>query len=240
MKKYLSILFLIAFIVPSIVFASWWNPFSWFNNWTFHKTEIAPQVQVDTKTPEEKINELQKQLDELKNQQLDSTSTTTPVLEDKKIVPKTDNLTKVVKPAQVVDVCLNITGTQTQTPQGYSWSYGNICSVINLTDYCPNINGIQSKVPDGMFIYGSSKECLTQNEINYISDKMTEAKLLEEICGDDISLGFHKVLDLEQQGIDHGIGLYQHLLQRVFDSYLSNGDIHDEIMYCLLNKNYNK
>ena len=27
-----------------------------------------------------------------------------------------------------------------------------------------------------MFIYGSSKECLTQNEINYIADKMTEAK----------------------------------------------------------------
>jgi len=66
MKKYLLVLFLIAFIVPSIAFASWWNPFSWFNGWTFHKTEV-PQIQVETpKTSEEKINDLQKQLDDLK------------------------------------------------------------------------------------------------------------------------------------------------------------------------------
>lgn len=41
MKKYLIILLLIAFILPSVAFASWYNPFSWFYNWTFHKTEIT-------------------------------------------------------------------------------------------------------------------------------------------------------------------------------------------------------
>ena len=30
MKKYILILFLIVFIIPSVVFASWWNPFTWF------------------------------------------------------------------------------------------------------------------------------------------------------------------------------------------------------------------
>lgn len=30
MKKYLSVLFLVAFIIPSVAFASWWNPFTWF------------------------------------------------------------------------------------------------------------------------------------------------------------------------------------------------------------------
>lgn len=30
MKKYLLVLFLIVFVVPSVTFASWWNPFTWF------------------------------------------------------------------------------------------------------------------------------------------------------------------------------------------------------------------
>lgn len=78
MKKYLLSLLLIILIVPSVALASWWNPFSWFNGWTFHKSEIAPQVQTETqKTPEEKINELQKQVGDLKNQKLNSDSTTT-------------------------------------------------------------------------------------------------------------------------------------------------------------------
>ena len=44
MKKYLSILFLIAFIIPSIAFASWWNPFTWFRKNT--KPTEQPVVQV--------------------------------------------------------------------------------------------------------------------------------------------------------------------------------------------------
>jgi multidrug efflux pump subunit AcrA (membrane-fusion protein) len=94
MKKYLISLLLIVFILPSVAFASWYNPFSWFNGWTFHKTEVAPQSPVETqKTPEEKINDLQKQLDDLKKQQPVSTSTTTTpaVKKIKKAVPVIDN-----------------------------------------------------------------------------------------------------------------------------------------------------
>ena len=90
MKKYLTILFLIAFTVPSVALASWWNPFTWK---IFQRKEV-PQVQVEIeKTPEEKINELQKQLDDLKKQQPASTSTTTTQVEKetKKTVPVTDN-----------------------------------------------------------------------------------------------------------------------------------------------------
>lgn len=69
MKKYIAVLFLIMFIAPSVAFASWWNPFTWK---IFKKKEPVPQVQVinteKEKTPEEKIAELQKQLDELKNE----------------------------------------------------------------------------------------------------------------------------------------------------------------------------
>lgn len=176
MKKYLSVLVLSIFIIPSITFASWWNPLSWFDGWTSNKTEVALPLEIQ-KTSEEKINELQKQLDELKNEKPDSASTTTTSekTEVKKTASKTTNSTT-IKSTQVVDVCLNIAGIQTTTPLGYSWGYGNICSVINLTDYCPNINGVQSAIPDGMFVYGSKKECLTQNEINYIAEKMAEEK----------------------------------------------------------------
>lgn len=55
MKKYLISLVVLSLVVPQLVLAAWWNPFSWFNSWTLHKTEIAPIVQVETqKTPEEK------------------------------------------------------------------------------------------------------------------------------------------------------------------------------------------
>jgi len=67
MKKYILVLLLVIFIVPSIALASWWNPFSWK---IFQKKEVAPQVQVEVqKTSEEKISDLQKQ-------QQNSTTTT--------------------------------------------------------------------------------------------------------------------------------------------------------------------
>ena len=49
MKKYITLLFLIVFIVPSVALASWWNPLSWFNGWNFNKTEIT------TENPAQKI-----------------------------------------------------------------------------------------------------------------------------------------------------------------------------------------
>jgi hypothetical protein len=75
MKKYISVLFLLVFIIPSVAFASWWNPFSWK---IFHKKEVAPQTQINIqKNSDEKINELQKQLDDLKNEKEISTIKTT-------------------------------------------------------------------------------------------------------------------------------------------------------------------
>ena len=47
MKKYLSILFLIAFIIPSIAFASWWNPFTWFQKNTKPIEQSTAQVPQD-------------------------------------------------------------------------------------------------------------------------------------------------------------------------------------------------
>ena len=61
MKKYLSLLLLLVFVVPSIALASWWNPRSWFNNWGFifnKKSEKSEVVLL-----QEKIKELETKLD---------------------------------------------------------------------------------------------------------------------------------------------------------------------------------
>lgn len=77
MKKYITILFLLMFIAPSIALASWWNPFSWFSNWNFVKKETAPQVRV----------EIQKIPSDSKNQQPTPITTTPVVKETKKTLP---------------------------------------------------------------------------------------------------------------------------------------------------------
>jgi len=105
MKKYLLVLLLVIFIIPSIAFASWWNPFSWFENWTFHKTEITqpaiptgsqslqdlnnpylhpnaePADTPSTTTTEptnnstDEVQKLQKEINDLKNQKSNSQKT---------------------------------------------------------------------------------------------------------------------------------------------------------------------
>lgn len=55
MKKYLIVLFLIAFIIPSIALASWWNPFSWFKKTPKYEqtvTQVQPiNSQIEAKKP---------------------------------------------------------------------------------------------------------------------------------------------------------------------------------------------
>ena len=184
MKKYILILLLIAFIVPSVALASWWNPFSWFNGWTFHKEEVVVPIEIipieTEKTPEEKISDLQKQLDELKNKQPDSNPTkTTPVIKEfKKIIPVVKTETK---PNEVIDVCLNIEGVQTTVPVGYS-SISSICTLIVVQDLCPNMLGIQQKIPAGKTFYRNTQECLSDQEIDAIENKNLEKQTRELQC----------------------------------------------------------
>lgn len=65
MKKYLSVLSLAIFIIPSVAFASWWNPISWFRNWSFFSNS------------DEKTQILEKRIVELENK-INSNATTTP------------------------------------------------------------------------------------------------------------------------------------------------------------------
>ncbi len=67
------------FLYPAVTFAAWWNPLTWK---IFARQEVpynleVQNVEVAKKSSEEKINELQKQVDELRKQNSSSTATTT-------------------------------------------------------------------------------------------------------------------------------------------------------------------
>lgn len=160
MKKYLSTMALIVFILPSVAFASWWNPISWFRKSpkpVEQNTVQVPTTQTEKqKTSEEKISELQKQLDDLKKQKSNADST--------KIVP-TINTTK-SKPKIEVNIPI--------TPQ-------NTSSIITSSpppawDSCRNINGAQSSVPEGMQGDGNGN-CVPQQQVfqNQIMQETTLA-----------------------------------------------------------------
>lgn len=59
-KSHLTIssFIVLAFIVPQITFAAWWNPISWFNSWSFFN-RTDPQTQV----LENRVKELEARLE---------------------------------------------------------------------------------------------------------------------------------------------------------------------------------
>jgi hypothetical protein len=73
MKKNISILLLTIFIIPSVAFASWWNPTSWRIFGFLHRKDVSINVQNNEDLDSiKKIEELQKQIEELKSKQLES------------------------------------------------------------------------------------------------------------------------------------------------------------------------
>lgn len=84
----ISSVVVLAFIVPQIAFAAWWNPISWFNGWNFfHRTDTKTQVL------ENRVKELEKQLE--------GTATSTAVATTTKAV--TPIKTKVTETPKKVD-----------------------------------------------------------------------------------------------------------------------------------------
>lgn len=58
MKKYLTLLIVLVCLVPYLALASWWNPFSWFNNWS-----LSNKSEENIQALEKKIEELESRLD---------------------------------------------------------------------------------------------------------------------------------------------------------------------------------
>jgi TolA-binding protein len=141
------ITFIVSFVLPSVALASWWNPFSWkIFNRSAEKIEL---------TQDSSIVEIEVQA---------STTTSSPT-------NQTDEIQKLKDEIEELKIQKTNTSITVQQPV-----YIPPIQPIIVTDACPNIIGIQPNIPDGMFLYGVKKECLTQNEISYIADKIAEEK----------------------------------------------------------------
>jgi len=134
-------------LVPQIALASWWNPFSWFNGWNFHKTEITTEnpaqkiIIPNTATTNETSNKVIIPPAPIKQNTL-------PVAE--KTVPRKD----IVQPQQpTVTGCTSTQGYSAST--GISCSGDNSCingsffdkntsSCINYLIYCQKQNGLNA------------------------------------------------------------------------------------------------
>lgn len=97
MKKLLFSLCLVLVFAPMTASALWWNPFTWK---IFQRQEPVAQTEVAIeKKSEDKINELQRQLDDLKKLQASSTSAAVPAPQTLETKREDKNTTPIVIPA---------------------------------------------------------------------------------------------------------------------------------------------
>ena len=89
-NKTLILILVITLIVPQVVSAAWWNPFSWFDKWSFIRKGGD-----ETQILENRVRELEKKLEDV------ATSTTNNVKEEKTISkPPASNLNNTSKTLQ--------------------------------------------------------------------------------------------------------------------------------------------
>src|SRR3989344_2833898 len=84
MKRYSLCLLLIVFIAPSVAFASWWNPFSWFKKQVVQPPVVQVSIPIpiasDKKIEKEKIvQKKEKQNTQPAPKQIPSTTSSSPV-----------------------------------------------------------------------------------------------------------------------------------------------------------------
>ncbi len=77
MKKYILVVVLVSFIIPSVALASWWNPFTW----NIFKRKVPPPVQTVVSTTTDKL--------EIKEASKEEIKQTPAVVEPKKEVKQT-------------------------------------------------------------------------------------------------------------------------------------------------------
>lgn len=95
MKKYIVILFLIILVIPSIVLASWWNPFSWHWPWSENKVSQEQQMPII----EQPV--VKEKLDILNTQNKKTETVLPPKNEDKKVTIPVKTIPTVNKPLSV-------------------------------------------------------------------------------------------------------------------------------------------
>jgi uncharacterized protein YihD (DUF1040 family) len=204
MKKYISTIFVLILIIPSIALASWWNPLTWFNSWNFKK-EIVQK----SETIEQTI---------INNGEINKENNP---LEIKKVESKTENTnTNVISNSTINidqnanDVCLNIDGVQVVIPFGkYMYKNTNQC----LTN--EEIEKYENKVSE------------ENNERKNILNRLAEINGLSNYYSDLSTDKLKEMLKMEESKERNKIlsGINKDLAERYYNSDLSNGELREVV-----------
>ncbi|MDO8471059.1 MAG: hypothetical protein Q7S49_00410 [bacterium] len=143
--KRLAPVLLLAIIIPQVAFAAWWNPFSWFDSWSFIRTDTEKEAL------EERVKELEGKLKEAPSQTSVATSTdaTTQITPSSK---KDSNTSGANNPS--IKLITPITSPQTQpvtTNISKNSSYSDI--VKNYKDFRSVIASEQSQLRKNPSLY---------------------------------------------------------------------------------------
>lgn len=191
MKKNLALLLLAILVFPSVAFASWWNPFSWFGNWSFSKPIQQTQLENKTSELEQKVKELENKLVE-KDGKVEVKAVTIPAVVESKNKPSDIKITP--EPLRT-DLCSNIEGIQENIPTGFSLyantrtcltekeieKYENIQS--QAVQYQNRLKEDDAKYEEQVDKINSIKQQIIDLNIKYLNDKEVASKNMEGSFG---------------------------------------------------------
>jgi hypothetical protein len=138
-------------IVPTLTFAAWWNPLTWFNNWAFLRSSDQTEVEV----LETRIEELEQKLEQKSENATNHTSSTTEnevattsIHEIDTVTETTDQTSRPTHKSAAHDVIA--TPSPTPAPAVSAEPLPVITNMETPTkDVCFNIEGIQQAIPHG-------------------------------------------------------------------------------------------
>lgn len=221
MKKFI-IITLGLLILPSITLASWWNPISWFNGWSFsEKTEVKTEVlekriqDLEEKISDKrKIEELEQKLSEKQKTVSVKTNTASPApVKNEAIVIKTNNVpTVLVAETPNVNVCNDFKKDFSLLEQKYNTLSFQVKSI--------HTDGSISTSNDFDYAY---KRFLAGQQAYYtkVSDfKLELSKLSEGFASEDVILlkqYYSQAADLYKLAYDLHLSSYKYVND---DSYV--------------------
>jgi hypothetical protein len=97
MKKYLKILSLSVLIIPSVAFASWWNPFSWSSQKDIEGQMIDNKIIENNKIKSDNDSYLESRIRELEEKMKLQPTTTQIIKAEKENLPEPKVITKTVQ-----------------------------------------------------------------------------------------------------------------------------------------------
>jgi hypothetical protein len=143
MKKYLPIVATLLLIIPSVAFASWWNPISW--NWSalFNSpSSLQVQTQVQTvSTTTLPTTSSSTQTSVIATTSINIVATSTPPASQpvKKVIQKVFPTPVITSPTPSASIS-PATQTGSTCPQGYAWN-SEYTSCVTPIEACSEVNG---------------------------------------------------------------------------------------------------